>query len=38
MEKFVMLIMKKGKRVTTERLEMPNQENINILGEKENKN
>ena len=35
-EKCAMLIMKRGKRETTERIELANQESIKILGEKEN--
>ena len=36
-EKCTMLIMKNGKRETRERTELPNQESIRTLGEKENR-
>ena len=35
-EKCAILIMRSGKRHTTEGIELPNQEKIRILGEKEN--
>ena len=36
LKKWAMLIMKKRKRKATEGIELPNQENIRTLGEKEN--
>ena len=35
-EKCALLIRKSGKRQMTERIELPNQESIRILGEKKN--
>ena len=34
-EKYAMLMMRNGKRHMTERIELPNQEKIKMLGEKE---